>query len=263
MWVLENYNRLFVLLFSLASCQNNVQEKDMRHATSENVEIVRYKSDPTNELVLNFGDHSYLYKETNLPLKAGEDVGYENQSRGTFSLKNDTLTFFSQMPSEIDVKTNWSTSTEFLPLYLTSEKIDSNSIKIYFDNIAEPEYYQAFELNHEKAKRLAVNACESDGHFGFIKTENDNIPLYKYLIIERPKSNKLIIVDSLETQNSFFFDLDHIPSRSFHFYTRAYWSYYDFTGLTFVQTKNKLKLIERNRLGRYQHSTINLEFRKQ
>ncbi|GAA4181195.1 hypothetical protein [Sphingobacterium ginsenosidimutans] len=265
MLALENYKILLLVLFASQSCGNNGQKTggDTSHLADHDAEIITYKSDSTNELVLNFRDHSYFYKETNLPLKAGEDVGYENQSRGSFVIKNDTLTFFSQMPSQIDVKTDWSTSTEFLPLYQTNEELDSNSVKIYVDNIAEPQYYRAFELAKGRVEKLAVKACVTDGDFGWIKTENDQIPLYQYLIIEKPKSNKLLIIDSMNTAHSYYFDFDHIPFRSFHFFTRAYWSYYDFTGLTFVLADNRLKLTENNRLGRYLHSNINLTFLKQ
>ncbi|CAM3706074.1 hypothetical protein [Sphingobacterium prati] len=264
MLALENYKILLFVLI-LQSCGNHAQKfRDSTvHFTDDDTGIVKYKSDSTNELVLNFLDHSYFYKETNLPLKAGEDVGYENQSRGTFAIKNDTLTFFSSMPSQIDVKTDWSTNAEFLPLYQTHEKIDTSSVKIYFDNIAEPQYYQVFEFKNGEFEKLRVKTCEIDGDFGAIETAKDKIPLHQYLVIEKPRSNKLLIIDSLQTQESYFFDFDHIPFRSFHFYTRSYWSYYDFTGLTFVRTDKKLKLIDKNRLGRYKHSIINSIFLKQ
>ncbi|WP_104381106.1 hypothetical protein [Sphingobacterium sp. HMA12] len=264
MLALENY-KILLFVLTLQSCGNHVQKSadSAVHLTDDDTQIVKYKSNSTNELVLNFRDHSYFYKETNLPLKAGEDVGYENQSRGTFAVKNDTLTFFSSMPSQIDVKMDWSTSTEFLSLYQTHEKIDANSVKIYFDNIAEPQYYQAFEFKNGGFEKLRVKACVTDGDFGSIETTKDRIPLHQYLVIEKPRSNKLLIIDSLQTHESYFFDFDHILFRSFHFYTRAYWSYYDFTGLTFVRTNMNLKLIDKNKLGRYQHSAMDLIFLKQ
>ncbi|QIH34947.1 hypothetical protein [Sphingobacterium sp. DR205] len=263
MLALENY-KILLFVLTLQCCGDHVQKAvdSTIHLTDDDNGIVKYKSDSANELVLNFHDHSYFYKETNLPLKAGEDVGYEHQSRGTFAIRNDTLTFFSSMPSQVDVTTDWSTNTEFLPLYQTHEEIDANSVKIYFDNIAEPQYYQAFEFKNGGFEKLRVKNCVIDGDFGWIEGTKDKIPLHQYLLIEKPQSNKLLIIDSLQAQKSYFFDFDHIPFRSFHFYTRAYWSYYDFTGLTFVRTDKKLKLIDKNRLGRYQHSAMDLIFLK-
>ena len=224
--------------------------------------IVKYKSDETNDLILNFNNLTYSYKEKYSP-KAGEDVGYENDSRGSFSIKNDTITFLSDMPSKIDVNVNWHTNTEFLQLYPTNEQIEGNTVKIYFDNIAEPKYYSAFEFKNGEFEQLKIKEIKFGENLGTIKTERETISLSQYLLIEKPESNKLVIVDNKNKSNSYFFDLDKFSFRSFHFYTRAYWSYYDFTGLKFANSNDSIKLTDDNRLNRYEHSIIRKVFLRQ
>ncbi len=83
---------LISLTSVLIACSGNTQK--MTENGNETAEIVKYKSNETNELILNFQNSTYSYKEKYSPQKVGEDLGYEYDSRGKFSIKNDTLFFF-------------------------------------------------------------------------------------------------------------------------------------------------------------------------
>ncbi|MFD2970221.1 hypothetical protein ACFS7Y_22710 [Sphingobacterium bambusae] len=248
----------------LLACGSNTEKaKNSKSETNLMKQgTVKYKSDSTNELTLDFKHLTYWYDEEYAP-KPGEDVGYTYNSRGKFSIQNDTLTLLSAMPSEIDTQKGWTTNTEFLPLYATHEKLKENTVKIYFDNIAEPDYYLAYELTVRGFEKLTIEEVRSLESPKYLKAEKDTLLLFKYALVTKPKSNKLLIVDKENPNNSYFFDLDKTPSSSFHFYTRAYWSYYDFTGLKFKMSSNSLQLIDEGRLNRYEHSVINKVFEKQ
>lgn len=256
------YLFIFEVLMMLLPMQINAQnESNLRKA---NLKIEKYKSDKTNELVLNFQDSTYTYKERSI-LEEGDDFLYEKDSRGKFFLQNDTITFVSQMPSEIDINDNWSTVTEFLPIYQVKEQIDKDLVKIYFDNIAEPQYYSAYEYKNGKMYPLKIKEYKILDNNDWLIYENDATPLIHYLLIEKPCSNKLLLLNPIneEKNESFYFDLERITYQSFHFFTRAYWSYQDFTGLKFVISGNALKLIDDNRLNRYMNSIIENAFIKQ
>ena len=249
---------LFVVI--LLSCNGNAQNENF--AITSTAKTLKYKSDEINELTLNLQDSTYTYKEIYNP-KAGEDLGYENDSRGKFSIKNDTITFVSQIPSEIDVTKNWNISTEFLELFPTKEQNDKNFVKIYFDNIAEPQLYKAFEYKDGHFESLKIKEYKTLENIERIAAKNDSIPLIHYLLIEKPSNNKLLLLNGENDGRSYYFDLDRIPFRSFHFYTRAYWGYYDFTGLKFVKNGAKLQLIEDNRLNRFRYSILEKTFIQQ
>lgn len=217
-------------------------------------------------LKLDYKDSTYTYQE-NYILKPGDDVGYEAQSKGRFKLDKDTLIFYSDMPSnesftDIDLTAEEIAKNKFSYIFPTNEKVNQNQVKIYFDNIAEIDEYKAFNIINNQLKPLKIIEKEVIENPKMIKTKNDNIFLFHYLIIEKPKNNQLLITGS--RGESFLFDFNKIPYSSFHFFTRAYWSFSDFTMLKFLKTGKTFKRIINQNDKRYEFSdALNSDFIKQ
>lgn len=96
-----------------------------------------------------------------------------------------------------------------------------------------------------------------------LKTEKNSINLFGYLKIEKPNNN-LLVIDAKEdynTSQTYLFDFNNISFNSFHFYTRVYKNYYDFTCLKFVISNNKLTLFTKND-NRYEFGKISKVFNK-
>lgn len=230
-----------------------------------------YKSEDTRtntHLKLNYKDSTYTYEEKYI-LKTGDDVGYEAESKGKFKIDKDTLIFYSDMPenSHLDFDTHRLTPEEisknqFSYIYPIDEKVNDNQVKIYFDNIAEIEDYKAFTISNNQLKPLKIIERRKMEEEKLIKTKNDNFFLFHYLIIEKPKNNQLLITGSRD--ESFLFDFNKIPYRSFHFFTRVYGNFMDFTGIKFQKTNKTLKRIKDVDDKRYEFSqALNSDFIKQ
>lgn len=220
------------------------------------------------EIKLNYKDSTYSYHE-NYIMKAGDDVGYESKSKGKFKMDKDTLIFYTDMPSNdmLDYNIHHLTNEEiaknkFSYIYPIDEKVNSNQVKIYFDNIAEIDDYKAFTIIKNQLKPLQIIERKKLEQEKLIKTKNDNFFLFHYLIIEKPKNNQLLITGS--RSESFLFDFDKIPYSAFHFYTRVYWNCSDFTGLRFLKTDKSLKRIINPDDKRYEvRDALNSAFIKQ
>lgn len=224
-----------------------------------------FKSDPTNELIFEFRDSSYTYQENYAP-KAGEDLGYRRRSKGFFKFHKDTVTLFSEMPgneflpghihklSATELQTN-----QFSYIYPIKEQVMPGYVKIYFDNIADPEKYLAYEVTASGLKAIPIQSFKKLEKDSVVRTENDDIRLFHYLIIKKPAGNKLLIMATEDHQlsKSYFFDLEKIPFSAFHFYTRVYSNYYDFTGLKFqISPKGMMKMVEEQSDLRYRHTLL-------
>lgn len=218
------------------------------------------------EIQLNYKDSTYTYQE-NYIMKPGDDVGYESESKGKFKIDKDTLIFYSDMPlneyfTDIDLTAEEIAKNKFSYIFPINEKVNQNQVKIYFDNIAEIENYKVFTIIDNQLKPLKITERKKMEEEGWIKTKNDNIILLHYLIIEKPANNQLLITGS--RGESFFFDFNKIPYSSFHFFTRVYWSFSDFTMLKFHKTDKTLKRITNPNDKRYEFSdALNSEFIKQ
>lgn len=230
-----------------------------------------YKSrDPLTNTVmkLNYKDSTYIYQEKYI-MKPGDDVGYESQSQGRFEMSNDTLIFHSEMPenAQLDFGIHELTDEEiaknkFSYIYPIAEKVDDSQVKIYFDNIAEIEEYNAFTIIDHQLKPIKIVERKEIDEPKLIQTKNSNFFLFHYLIIEKPKNNQLLITGARD--ESFLFDFDKISYRSFHFYTRVYGNFMDLTGIKFKKTDKTLKRIQSTNDKRYQSSNaLNLDFIKQ
>lgn len=230
-----------------------------------------YKSEDTRtntHLKLNYKDSTYTYDEKYI-LKPGDDVTYESKSRGRFKMNKDTLIFYSDMPSNEFLNNSTINLTEeeiarnkFSYIYPINEKVNDNQVKIYFDNIAEIEDYKAFTIINNQLKPLKIIEKKVIENAKMIKTQNDNFFLFHYLIIEKPKNNQLLITGSRD--ESFLFDFNKIPYRSFHFFTRVYGNFMDFTGIKFQKTDKTLKRIKDVDDKRYEFSqALNSDFIKQ
>lgn len=230
-----------------------------------------YKSEDTRtntHLKLNYKDSTYTYEEKYI-LKPGDDVGYEAESKGRFKMDKDTLIFYSEMPenSHLDFDTHRLTPEEisknkFSYIYPINEKVNDNEVKIYFDNIAEIEDYKAFTISNNQLKPLKIIERRKMEEEKLIKTKNDNFFLFHYLIIEKSKNNQLLITGSRD--ESFLFDFNKIPYSTFHFFTRVYLGFADFTGLKFQKTDETLKRILDSNDKRYEFSdALNSNFIKQ
>ncbi|MBE9600010.1 hypothetical protein [Pedobacter sp. MC2016-24] len=229
---------------------------------------VIYKSDPTNEFILIEQDSTYTYSEVYNP-KANEDLGYRYYAKGRYKIHKDTVTLFSEMPendllpgfvhklSPSELNTN-----KFSYIYPIKEYVQAGYLKIYFDNIAEPDKYQAFEVTDTGLKSIPIRAFKRLEKDSILYTEKDNIRLFHYIEIKKPENNKLLImaIEDHHRSQSYFFDLEKIPFTSFHFYTRVYSTYYDFTGLKFLMTKQGLKKIKQIGDPRYRHGLLNIPF---
>ena len=232
-------------------------------------EIYESEDKRTNtHLKLNYKDSTYTYEEKYI-LKPGDDVGYEAESNGRFTMDKDTLTFYSDMPnnSYLNFDTHRLTPEEisknkFSYIYPIDEKINDNQVKIYFDNIAEIEDYKAFTIIHNQLKPLKIIERHKMEEEKLIETKNDNFFLFHYLITEKPANNQLLITGSRD--ESFLFDFNKIPYSSFHFFTRVYGNFMDFTGIKFQKTDKILKRIIEVDDKRYEFSqALNSDFIKQ
>ena len=230
-----------------------------------------YKSkDKTTDtqLMLDYKDSTYTYQERYI-MKPGDDVGYESKSKGKFKMDKDTLILYSDMPdnSYLDYDTHRLTPEEisenkFSYIYLIDEKVNQNEVKIYFDNIADIEDYKAFTIINNQLKPLKIIERKEMEESKLVTTKNGNFFLFHYLIIEKPANNQLLITGS--RGESFFFDFNKIPYSSFHFFTRIYWGFSDFTMLKFHKTDKTLKRIINPNDKRYEFSdALNSTFIKQ
>lgn len=230
-----------------------------------------YKSEDTRtntHLKLNYKDSTYTYDEKYI-LKPGDDVTYESKSRGRFKMNKDTLIFYSDMPSNEFLNNSTINLTEeeiarnkFSYIYPINEKVNDNQMKIYFDNIAEIEDYKAFTIINNQLKPLIIIERKKIEEPKLVKTQNDNFFLFHYLIIEKPANNQLLITGSRD--ESFLFDFNKIHYRSFHFFTRVYGNFLDFTGLRFQKTDKTLRRIKDVDDKRYEFSqALNSDFIKQ
>lgn len=230
-----------------------------------------YKSEDTRtntSLKLNYKDSTYAYDEKYI-LKPGDDVTYESKSRGRFKMNKDTLIFYSDMPSNeflnnstINLTDEEIARNKFSYIYPINEKVNDNQVKIYFDNIAEIEDYKAFTIINNQLKPLIIIERKKIEETKLVKTQNDNFFLFHYLIIEKPANNQLLITGSRD--ESFLFDFNKIPYRSFHFFTRVYGNFLDFTGLKFQKTDKTLRRIKDVDDKRYEFSqALNSDFIKQ
>lgn len=230
-----------------------------------------YKSEDTRtstHLKLNYKDSTYTYEEKYI-LKPGDDVTYESKSRGRFKMNKDTLIFYSDMPSNEFLNNSTINLTEeeiarnnFSYLYPINEKVNDNQVKIYFENIAEIEDYKAFTIINNQLKPLKIIERKKIEDPKLVKTQKDNFFLFHYLIIEKHANNQLLITGSRD--ESFLFDFNKIPYRSFHFFTRVYGNFLDFTGLRFQKTDKTLRRIKNVDDKRYEFSqALNSDFIKQ
>ncbi|UQB69229.1 hypothetical protein [Epilithonimonas zeae] len=230
--------------------------------------IEHYKSKDKNtitEIKLNYSDSTYTYSEEYL-MKPGDDVGYDIESKGQFKIEKDTVIFYSEMPDNgsftiLNLTDEEILKNKFSYIYPIDEQLNDNQVKIYFDNIAEIEDYKAFTIINNQLKSLKILERKKLEEPKLIETKNDNFFLFHYLIIEKPANNQLIITG--ERGESFYFDLNKIPYSAFHFFTRAYGNYFDFTGLKFIKNEKGLKLIKSKTDNRYQlNQALNSDFIK-
>ncbi|MCZ4244121.1 hypothetical protein [Pedobacter punctiformis] len=248
-----------LMLFPLLSCSQTVVYK-----SNDELTVSKFK--------LNFADSTYTYDEEYI-LKPGDDVGYHYESNGTFKKDNDTLTFISNMPGNDflpehmhELTLDEITKNKFSYIYPVIESVEAGYVKIYFDNIAEIDGYEAYALIDNKLQPLKIKSRLKLTGEKSIQTKNNQIPLFHYLLIERPLSKKLLIISSKDniTSESYLFDFDKIPYNSFHFFTRVYNNYYDFTGVKFKITPEGIQMIEQKNDLRYRsNSVIKNEFIKE
>lgn len=236
---------------------------------------VIYKSTDQNthsDIRLNYKDSTYTYQEKYI-MTPGDDAGYDYHSEGKFRTSQGMLIFYSDMPSNhlfsktvLHLTDEETARNKFSYLYPIDEKVNSDQVKIYFDNIAETEDYEAFTIVNHQLKPVKIIERRKLAEQKSVKTKNDNFFLIHYLVIEKPANNQLLIISpkTNPTSESFLFDLNKIPYRSFHFFTRAYWRYYDFTGVKFKITAKGLKKISEPNDKRYsENPVLNGDFLKQ
>jgi len=253
----------FTALFSKSESKSSINNLKTIFTKTEH-----YKSIDKNtitEIKLNYSDSTYTYSEKYL-MKPGDDVGYNRESKGEFKLDKDTVIFYSEMPDnryfrDLNLTDEEILKNKFSYIYPIDEKLNDNQIKIYFDNIAEIEGYKAFSIINNQFKSLKIFERKKLEEPKLIETKNDNFFLFHYLIIEKPANNQLIITG--ERGESFYFDLNKIPYSIFHFFTRVYGNYFDFTGLKFVKNGKGLKLIKSKTENRYHYNkALNSDFVK-
>lgn len=233
-----------------------------------------YKSETENtkaQLVLNPSDSTYSYDENSI-LKPGDDVTYHYESKGKFSQNKDEIILTSEMPSNqhlrsdiINLSDAEIRNNRFSYIYPLKESIPNQQIKIYFDNIAEIADYQAYTFLDQELKPLKIFERKELETPININTDQDHFFLFHYITVEKPAHHQLIITTDQLSSNSmsYLFDLSKIPSQVFHFYTRAYASYRDFTGLRFKKTKNILRKVNDANDQRYiDHGILRNEFVK-
>lgn len=253
----------FTALFSKTESKSPINNLKTIFSKTEH-----YKSSDKNtitEIKLNYADSTYTYSEEYL-MKPGDDITYHIESKGQFKIDKDTLIFYSEMPDN-KYFTNFNLTDEeisknkFSYIYPIDEKLNDNQVKIYFDNIAEIEDYKAFTITNHQFKSLKTFEKKELEEPKLIETKYDKFFLSHYLIIEKPANNQLIITD--ERGESLYFDLTRIPYPTFHFFTRVYGNYIDFTGLKFIKNEKGLKLIKSGTDNRYRlNQALNSDFIK-
>lgn len=254
----------YTALLSESDSKKGINKISSIISKSETYESEDKRTD--TQLKLDYKDSTYTYHERYI-MKPGDDVGYEAKSKGKFKMDQDTLILYSDMPSnesftDIDLTAEEIAKNKFSYIFPTNEKVNQNQVKIYFDNIAEIDEYKAFNIIDNQLKPLKITERRKLEEEGWIKTKNDDIILLHYLMIEKPANNQLLITGS--RGESFLFDFNKIPYSPFHFFTRAYWSFSDFTMLKFLKTDKTLKRIINPNDKRYESSgALNSDFIKQ
>jgi hypothetical protein len=222
----------------------------------------------SDSFTLDFKDSTYVYRERST---SEGDLRYDYLSQGKFIVDKDTLTLVSNMPNNKDLPwiVNNLTSSEiekykFSYIYPVNDNVKNGFIKIYFDNIANPQDYKVYTFEKDKLVSIKINSFVKLKNDSILKTEKSEIRLFHYIVVKKPKNNKLIIIPATDgnISESYFFDFDKIPYNSFHFYTRVYSSYYDFTGLKFIILKDSIKRFFEND-NRYKHGEISNTFDRQ
>lgn len=256
----------YTALLSRTDSDNPISEITKVFSKSETYKSEDKRTD-TN-LKLDYQDSTYTYQEKYI-MKPGDDVGYETKSKGRFKMNKDTLILYSDMPdnSQLDYDTHRLTPEEisknkFSYIYPIDEKVNQNQVKIYFDNIADIEDYKAFTIINNQLKPLKITERKEMEESQLVTTKNGNFFLFHYLIIEKPANNQLLITGV--RSESFLFDFNKIPYSTFHFFTRVYWGFSDFTMLKFHKTDKTLKRIITPNDKRYEFSdALNSSFFKQ
>jgi hypothetical protein len=229
---------------------------------SQKITYKGLKDSHINEsFILNFNDSTYIYNQNSEEGCAQ----YKYKSNGKFTIHQDTLMLISKMPDNESLQGHIHnlTSTEinknkFNYIYPTDDIVEKGFIKIYFDNIAKPDKYRAYTLSKDKLTPLKIKSFVKLEKDSILKTEKSSIRLLNYLIIEKPKNN-ILIIDSKEdwnTSQSYLFDFSYIPFNSFHFYTRVYSTYYDFTGLKFIISNHSRIRLIKDEINRYEFNKI-------
>ena len=123
--------------------------------------------------------------------------------------------------------------------------------------------YTLKTLNKNKLVPLKIIQIVKLENQTILKTDNGSITLLNYITIEKPKNNILIInsIADLNTSDSYLFNLNKIPFSSFHFYTRVYRTYYDFTGLKFEISNSSIIRLTKDD-NRYKFEKISNVFNK-
>ena len=255
----------YVALLSGTNSDNPIPEIAKVFSKSETYKSKDKRTD--THLMLDYKDSNYTYQERYI-MKPGDDVGYKKESKGKFKMDKDTLILYSDMPdnSRLDYDTHRLTPEEisknkFSYIYPIDEKVNQNQVKIYFDNIADIEDYKAFTIINNQLKPLKIIERKEMEESKLVTTKNGNFFLFHYLIIEKPANNQLLITGV--RSESFLFDFNKIPYSIFHFFTRVYWGFADFTGLKFQKTDETLKRILDPNDKRYEFSdALNSSFIK-
>lgn len=262
---------LLVGLISLSSLMSSSKKDDGKKGAKLYSKTEVYKSIDQltdTDIKLNYKDSTFSYQEKYI-LKPGDDVGYEAESTGRFKMDKDTLILYSDMPdnSHLEFDTHRLTPEEisknkFSYIYPIDEPAKDHQVKIYFDNIADIEDYKAFTIINNQLKPLKILERRKMDQEKLIKTKNDNFFLFHYLIIEKPANNQLLITGA--RSESFRFDFNKIPYSTFHFFTRVYWNFSDFTGFKFYKTEKAMKrIISQNDKRREYSQALNSDFIKQ
>ena len=256
----------YKVLLSGTNSDNPIPEIAKIFSKSETYKSKDKRTD--THLKLDYQDSTYTYQERYI-MKPGDDVGYKKESKGHFKMDKDTMILYSDMPdnSHLNYNTHGLTPEEisknkFSYIFPINEKVNQNQVKIYFDNIADIEDYKAFTIINNQLKPLKIIERKELEESQLVTTKDGNFFLFHYLTIEKPANNQLLITGS--RGESFFFDFNKIPYSTFHFFTRVYWSFADFTMLKFHKTDKTLKRIINPNDKRYEFSdALNSNFIKQ
>jgi hypothetical protein len=247
----------YLIFFAILSVNSFSQIKVYQGKKSSNV---------TDKFTLDYKDSTYIYNEN---LNEG-CLRYAYLSNGKFKVNQDTLTLISKMPKNESLSgyihnltTDEIKKNKFSYIYPVNDIVEQGYIKIYFDNLAEPKLYKTYTFENDKLIPIKIKSYVTLKRDSIIKTEKNTIRLFNYLIIEKPKNNKLIInsITDCNTSDSYFFDLNEIQYNCFHFYTRVYSNYYDFTGLKFIISNDSLIRYSKNE-NRYKFGKISNVYNK-